>query len=538
MNAPTAIRLPRARGIPAVDGAAVASSAWAVLRALGTVLRALVRWSNRHLRWVFWLSAFAFLVRLVPNGQPAAIRPLVFGWFAPALVSAVWSTFAPSSYERIVAGPSSRLSWVWWARRSWPHVARECGLSVSREVPRSALGTLANAVLPGPAPTSQPKAWIHPRLCSTTAKGVTLTITVRARTGQTVDDLEKAAPALAAAARAKSWRCRVLSPSTLEYVLVMADRLRSTREAEAVTAVSVDAVTLGRRQGGTPWALPVVGRHTLVVGCSGSGKGSIFWGVCGGLAPAVSTGLVRLWGVDLKRGVEVGMGRGLFSEVATTPGQAVEVLSRLLRVIDERGHRMAGQSRLHKPTALDPLHVLAIDELAVLTAYADPDTRKEASRLLAEVLTQGRALGVVVLACVQDPRKEVVGLRGLFTQTVALRLRSPEETRMVLGDGTAVVAPAHRISASAPGTAWVIDEDGSADKVRADFWPDELVRSVAARHRAPYVEPSSPVVEEVVVPAAVPVTAEEQGSAPAARKPRTPRKPRQPRAARVGGEAA
>ncbi|MFC7596409.1 FtsK/SpoIIIE domain-containing protein [Terrabacter sp. GCM10028922] len=516
------------------------------------VVWGVVRWTWRHLRWTVLVAAVAFGIRLLPDGQPAAIRLLVLGWWVPAVVASVWAHLSPGTYERLVAGPAARASWLWWARRRWPHLARECGLSVHRDQRPSVVDQVVAEVAKKPAPPAR-KVWVHPRLCSATAKGVTLTVTVQARTGQTVDDLEHAAPALAAAASARSFRFRALSPSTGEYVLVMADRLGATRDATAPTASSghvqadvwVDAVPVGRRQDGTPWLLPVTGRHTLVVGCSGSGKGSIFWGVCGGLAPAVTAGLVRLWGVDLKRGVEVGMGRGLFSEVATTPGQAVEVLTRLLTVVDERGRRMAGTSRLHQPTTADPLHVLAIDELAVLTAYSDPETRKDASRLLAEVLTQGRALGVVVLACVQDPRKEVIGLRGLFTQTIALRLRSADETRMVLGDGTAATAPAHRISPAAPGTAWVIEEDGSADRVRADFWPDTLVRDVATRHRARHMTAAPADATEPVdlghvnaIPY-VPSTAEDSGDFVEPDQPggdgrghrqRTPRKPRQPRA--------
>ncbi|WP_374968184.1 FtsK/SpoIIIE domain-containing protein [Terrabacter sp. BE26] len=410
----------------------------------------------------------------------------------------------------------------------------ECGLSVQRDQRANWSTSALRAVAPR-RPAARSTVWVHPRLCSVTARGVTLTVTVRARTGQTVDDLENAAPALAAAASARSFRCRALSPSTVEYVLVMADRLGPVRAASAPADVLVDAVPVGRRQDGTRWLLPLTGRHTLVVGCSGSGKGSIFWGVCGGLAPAVRAGLVRLWGVDLKRGVEVGMGRHLFTDVATTPAQALEVLRRLLQVVDERGHRMAGDTRLHKPTSADPLHVLAIDELAVLTAYADPEIRKEASRLLAEVLTQGRALGVIVLACVQDPRKEVIGLRGLFTQTIALRLRSADETRMVLGDGAAALAPAHRISPSTPGTAWVIEEDGSADRVRADFWPDDLVRNVATTHPAPYVSDPVEAVQLVDDLGSEAQAAAADDFEPAsdasvrARRPRTPRQSRTPR---------
>ena len=115
----------------------------------------------------------------------------------------------------------------------------------------------------------------------------------------------------------------------------------------------------------------------------------------------------------------------------------------------------------------------------------------------------------------QDPRKEVVTLRGLFTQTVALRLRSADETRMVLGDGTAAEAPAHRISPAAPGTAWVVDEDGTADRVRADYWSDALLRQVAAAHPAPVVESfTRPAPAPTAATAPMPTPAEETETVP------------------------
>jgi S-DNA-T family DNA segregation ATPase FtsK/SpoIIIE len=260
----------------------------------------------------------------------------------------------------------------------------------------------------------------------------------------------------------------------------------------------------------------------------------MLWGVCGGLAPAVRADLVRLWGVDLKRGVEVMMGRHLFTTVAVTPAEAVAALTRLLQVIEDRGRAMAGVTRLHQPRPGDPLHVLVVDELAALTAYTDADTKREASRLLAEILTQGRALGVVVLACVQDPRKEVVGMRGLFTQTIALRLRSAEETRMVLGDGTAALAPAHRLSPAAPGSAWVVEEDGTLDRVRADYWPDDLVRAAAATYPALVVD--DPTTENPATSDSVVADSEVERSGDVASMPprRTPRSPRQPRTPRTG----
>nr|WP_246303615.1 FtsK/SpoIIIE domain-containing protein [Nocardioides thalensis] len=252
----------------------------------------------------------------------------------------------------------------------------------------------------------------------------------------------------------------------------------SEPEPEAV----YDAVSLGRTQGGGRWQIQVRGRHTLCVGASGSGKGSVLWGIACGLAPAAACDLVRLWGIDLKRGVELAIGADLFEHLAYTPEEALQILRNLIDVIDERGGEMVGKTRLHEPTVGDPLQVLVIDELAALTAYAPLDVRREADKLLGVILTQGRALGVVVVAFVQDPRKEVVGMRSLFTQTVALRLRSGDETAMVLGDGMHRLAPAHRINPSRPGTGWVVEDSGAVDRVRADYWPDYLIRTLAGRY--------------------------------------------------------
>ncbi|HYN30666.1 MAG TPA: FtsK/SpoIIIE domain-containing protein [Dermatophilaceae bacterium] len=280
----------------------------------------------------------------------------------------------------------------------------------------------------------------------------------------------------------------------------------------------------------------------MTAGCSGSGKGSVLWGTVAGLAPYVPSDTVRLWGVDLKHGVELHMGRALFTTVADTGEGAIAVLDTLLGVAERRGAAMAGRVRSHTPTPGDPLHVLVVDELADLIAYADRDTRVDAARFLARLLTKGRALGVVVVAFVQDPRKDVVTMRNLFTQRVALRLLSDQETVMVLGDSAARRAPAHRISPAAPGVAWVVDDEGNADRVRADYWPDETIRDLAARYPArvcttlpppddgehrPAADPSvSSGDVDHDGPVLRPVPSPPSDGAPRARRPRTPRAPR------------
>lgn len=73
-------------------------------------------------------------------------------------------------------------------------------------------------------------------------------------------------------------------------------------------------------------------------------------------------------------------------------------------------------------------------------------------------------------------------MRGLFTQTIALRLRSREEVTMVLGDGLADKAPAHRISPDVPGTGYVVSEDGQVTRVRSDYWSDDQIRTTARKY--------------------------------------------------------
>lgn len=396
---------------------------------------------------------------------------IIVGVSAAALIS--WRLHSPKTYEERFATPARLLRWRLWAYISWHRLCKRCGLSASEQVTRRNKE--------GQQVTST--RWFHPKLLGTNVSHTTLHLTVRARMGQTVEDLERAVPAIRDAAGAHSARAVVVSPGTLRIELVMREQLSTVGHAAPPTAVSTTRIKLGRRGDGSAWTLPLSGRHTLTVGCSGSGKGSVFWGTAAGLGPAVAAGLVHLIGIDLKYGIELSTGAALFTKIAATEADAVKTLTGLEKLMDSRGHEMAGHTREHRPTTASPLVVLLIDELAGITAYmSDPALRKEAAASLSRILTKGRALGIVVAAFLQDPRKEVLPMRGLFTQTVALRLRSRDEVTMVLGDGLVDKAPAHRISPDKPGTGYVIAEDGHATKVRSDFWSDDQIRTTARQY--------------------------------------------------------
>jgi S-DNA-T family DNA segregation ATPase FtsK/SpoIIIE len=396
---------------------------------------------------------------------------VIVGVTSAALV--YWRLHSPETYEERFATPARLLRWRLWAHVTWQRLCKRCGLSASEQLTRRDHE--------GRQVTST--RWFHPKLLGTDVSRNALRLTVRARMGQTVEDLECAVPSIRDAASAHSARSIVVSPGTLQIELVMRDQLSTVGHASPPTAVATTRVALGRRENGSAWTLPLSGRHTLTVGCSGAGKGSVFWGIAGNLGPAVADGVVRLVGIDLKYGIELSIGSGLFTKIATTEADAVETLAVLEKLMNKRGNAMAGRAREHSPTTASPLLVLLIDELAGVTAYmSDPALRKEAAASLSRILTKGRALGIVVAAFLQDPRKEVLPMRGLFTQTIALRLRSREEVAMVLGDGMADAAPAHRISPYRPGTGYIIAEDGQVTKVRADFWSDEQIRSTAKQY--------------------------------------------------------
>ena len=83
-----------------------------------------------------------------------------------------------------------------------------------------------------------------------------------------------------------------------------------------------------------------------------------------------------------------------------------------------------------------PFLVVLVDELAFLTAYQpDRDLRKRAEAAIATLTSQGRSVGVCVVGALQDPRKDVISLRNLFSTRIALRLDESDQVDMVLGDG-------------------------------------------------------------------------------------------------------
>ena len=255
-------------------------------------------------------------------------------------------------------------------------------------------------------------------------------------TGQAPADFEARAEDLAHAFGARLCRIRAVGPGVLVLELVRADTLADPIPALPVTGeVDLAALPVGRCEDGSPWRLRLIATHVLIAGATGSGKGSVIWSLVRALLPAIAAGWVQVWALDPKR-MELSFGRALFHRYACQAAAMVELLEAAVAVMHDRAEEFGGRTRTFTPSAEFPFLVVLVDELAFLTAYQpERDLRKRAEAAIATLTSQGRSVGVCVVGALQDPRKDVIGLRNLFSTRIALRLDESDQVDMVLGDG-------------------------------------------------------------------------------------------------------
>ena len=102
--------------------------------------------------------------------------------------------------------------------------------------------------------------------------------------------------------------------------------------------------------------------------------------------------------IDLKGGAETARGRALFARYATTMADALDLLTEVRDAMKARQeHLRVSRTRKLAVCADWPLELVMVDEMAMLTAYGDRGDVREALRLLAEILTQGRACLISVI---------------------------------------------------------------------------------------------------------------------------------------------
>jgi S-DNA-T family DNA segregation ATPase FtsK/SpoIIIE len=432
-----------------------------VVQAVRAVVR-LIRFLARHPVAVTVVLAGAGLWHV--TGWPGLVVVVLV--LVAALVA--WRWRWPASFARWVARPARG----WW--RGW-HYRRHWGAVMT-------IGRLA--------PVYQGRVLL-PVLGKVSATRYTDRVAVKLVSGQSAADFAARAPNLAHGFGAMLCRVRTARPGALVLEFVRRDALADPVPALPVPAhVDLRALPVGRREDGQVWTVRLHGTHVLVAGATGAGKGSVLWSLIRAMLPLMAAGLVRVWAADPKL-MELGYGLAIFQRYgryAAAPEAIADMLEDAVAEMQDRAGAFAGKRREHTPTAEHPFTVIFVDEVAFLTAYVlDKRIRDRAKAALAILTTQGRALGYCVVAALQDPRKEVMSIRNLFPDRIAMRLDEPEQVDMVLGDGardrgaTADLIPID--PAIGAGVAFMrLETNPDPVRVRAAWVTDPDIAAMAAGH--------------------------------------------------------
>lgn len=427
-----------------------------------------------------WIYRLVRLVVLLPFRFPVMVA-------STTVVAASWWCFGWVGLAALV-GVLATVSLVWW--RTWPTSYRYCVswrlLAWWRHLVMYRRHWQPVLVISGLAESYQERRYL-PRIRSVRCNDRADYVRVSLVAGTSPADFEHRVVELAHGFAAPSCRVTVNGPRDITLEFPRHDTLAESLDALPFSECpDLAALPVGKREDGTSWKLRLHGTHVLVVGVTGAGKGSVLWSAIRAMLPAIADGSAQVWGIDPKR-MELAYGRELFARYADTGESAVELLEHAVAQMQERAERYAGKQRSHTPTTADPFVVVVLDEVAFLTAYhPDRDVRKRSENAIATLTSQGRSVGFCVLAALQDPRKEVMNLRNLFPDKIALRLDEASQVDMVLGEGARERgAEAHLIAPTLPGVAYVrLEASPSPVRVRAAFVSDTDITAMADGYAA------------------------------------------------------
>ena len=444
------------------------------------VFRAPVYQTPAGLILAAWLARLLFRLARLACRHPVptvTLALLVFLWFTitwiglaamiacTGLVLVIWRCYWPGGFARWVSAPARNTRRAWCYRRRWPAVM-----------------TIADL-----APFYRGRI-ILPVLVKVTTTRYVDRVAVRLVSGQCVADFAARADNLAHGFGAMLCRVRSARSGAVLLEFVRRDALAAIIPALPIPDhPDLTALPVGRREDGLPWLVGLHGTHVLIAGATGAGKASLLWGLVRAMFPLMRQGLVRVLAADPKL-MELAYGRVIFDtygQYAADPASIVAMLEAAVADMQARAARFAGVQRDHTPTREHPFTVVLVDEVAFLTAYQpDRKLRERIMNALATLTTQGRAVGYAVVAALQDPRKDVLTIRNLFPDRIAMRLDEPEQVDMVLGDGARDRGAACELIAADPttgaGVAFVrVEADPDPVRVRAGWVTDADIRAMA-----------------------------------------------------------
>jgi S-DNA-T family DNA segregation ATPase FtsK/SpoIIIE len=406
--------------------------------------------------------------RAVERGYAATVTATAGGWLAAAIASGPAEKPLP-----MVALISTVILAVPW----WFHRRRRAKVRIERTI--SGWPEIADNIgLPGS------------RIASVVVDAWGWTARVILRKGTTVAHAIARIPDIESGLELRPGSVRVFPDGKHANRLVM--RVVETEPLAAPIPWSGPAITsvtqlaeIGISEDGRAVRVLLLRRNVLIGGIAGSGKSGVLNVIIAILAACRD---VRLWGVDLKGGMELGPWASCFERIATTPEDANELFRDAVAELNERAASMAATGkRTWEPSPDNPALIIITDEHAELPEEAH-DCADSAAR-------RGRAVAVNLIAATQRPTVAAMGrntaVRSQMDVRICLRVREPRDADLILGQGS-LNSGWHAHKLTQPGE-FLISSPGHAapERNRAYLITDERRDQHAARygHRQPAESP-------------------------------------------------
>jgi S-DNA-T family DNA segregation ATPase FtsK/SpoIIIE len=256
-----------------------------------------------------------------------------------------------------------------------------------------------------------------------------------------------------------------------------------------------EPINFGPFEDAVPCRVLLLRRHGLLGGATGAGKSGGLNVLMGNLVACAD---VVIWGIDLKKGMELGPWASCLDRLATTSDEARALLADAVAILEARAAMLAARGqRVWEPSPDLPALIIIVDEYAELADDA-PDAIRHAD----SIARRGRAVAVNLIAATQRPTQKAMGqgaVRSQMDVRICFRVRERKDVDLILGQGMLTAGwNAHTLDA--PGKFLIsAAEHDTPRRARAYLVTDQVVADTAswyAELRPPLDEVSRRAIEQ------------------------------------------
>jgi len=257
-----------------------------------------------------------------------------------------------------------------------------------------------------------------------------------------------------------------------------------------------EPIDLGPFEDAVPCRVLLLRRHGLLGGATGAGKSGGLNVLMGNLVACPD---VVIWGIDLKKGMELGPWASCVDQLATTSDEARALLADAVAILEARAALLAARGlRVWEPSPDFPALIIIVDEYAELADDA-PDAIRHAD----SIARRGRAVAVNLIAATQRPTQKAMGqgaVRSQMDVRICFRVRERRDVDLILGQGMLTAGwNAHTLDA--PGKFLIsATEYDTPRRARAYLVTDQAVAETADRYadfRPPLDDVSQRAIEQL-----------------------------------------